>query len=94
VEETNHYYKQYLGFLDNGPFPVPEVTETEMFLFPSIIKQMGHSIHENLKDYWSTTEELFSPFYGKTTRYDRFLHHLRFLHFSNNDKAFDSNDLN
>jgi hypothetical protein len=74
VEETNRYYQQYLHFLDNEPSPTPATTECEMFLFLAIIIQMGKYIHDNLKDYWSTTEQFFSPFNGKTTRHDRSLH--------------------
>jgi hypothetical protein len=62
--------------MDNGPSPVLDVNESEMFLFLVIIIQMGHDIHDKLKDCWSTTELLFSPFYGKTP-----LHILIFLHF-------------
>jgi hypothetical protein len=32
VEETNRYYYQYLDTLDDGPSPLPDVTESEMFL--------------------------------------------------------------
>lgn len=37
---------------------------------------------------------MFPPFYGKRIRRDIFFYVLRFLHFSNNDNAPDSNDLN
>jgi len=26
VEDTNRYFRQYLGILDEGPCPLPEVT--------------------------------------------------------------------
>jgi hypothetical protein len=55
----------YLNFLDNGPSPVPDVTESETFLFLALIIQVGHDIRDNLKDCWLTTERFFSPFYGK-----------------------------
>jgi hypothetical protein len=37
---------------------------------------------------------MFPPFYGKTIRRDIFFYVLRFLHFTNNDNAPDTNDLN
>jgi hypothetical protein len=37
VEETICYHQQYLDFLDDGPSLVPEVTESEVFLFPAVI---------------------------------------------------------
>jgi hypothetical protein len=33
VVETNRYYQCYLDSLDDGPSPVPDVTEAEMFSF-------------------------------------------------------------
>jgi hypothetical protein len=40
VEKTSQYY-QYSDFLDNGHSPVPDM---------ATIIQMGHDIHDNLKD--------------------------------------------
>jgi hypothetical protein len=91
VEETKWYYQQYLDFLDIGPYPVPDVTESEMFLFLAIIIHMGDGICDSLKDHWSTTEQFFSPFYCKTMRHGRFHHILRFLPFLKNDNVFYSN---
>jgi hypothetical protein len=42
VEETNRYYHQYLPTLDDGPSPLHDVTESEMFLVITV--QMGHDI--------------------------------------------------
>jgi hypothetical protein len=89
VVETNRYYHQYLGRLDDGPSPVPDVTDSEMFLFLGIIVQMGHDIRDRLRDYWSTTEQFFTPFYSNTMKRDRFLHILRFLHFTDNNTDID-----
>jgi hypothetical protein len=94
VEEFSRYYQQYLDFLENGPSLVPDITESEMFLFLVVVIQMGHDIHDNLKDYWSTTEQFLSPFYGKIVRHDKFIYIHRFLCFSNDDGTFDSNNPN
>jgi hypothetical protein len=44
VEKTNRYYHQYLDTLDDGPSPLTDVTESEMFLFLALIIQMRHDI--------------------------------------------------
>jgi len=44
---------------------------------------MGHDQRDALKDYWSTLEQYFVAFCGKTMKRDRFSHILRFLYFSN-----------
>jgi hypothetical protein len=82
AEEMNRYYRQYLDTLDNGPSPAPDITQCEMFLFLTIIVQMGHDIRDSLKDYWTVTEQFHATFYSKTTTHDRFLHILHYLHFS------------
>jgi hypothetical protein len=33
VDEINRYYHQYLGSLEDGPSPLPDGTDCEMFLF-------------------------------------------------------------
>lgn len=58
VEDTNWYYHQYLDRLHDGPSPVPDVIDSEMFLFLEFIVQMGHDIRDRLKVYWSTIELL------------------------------------
>lgn len=75
-----------LDFLDDGPSPVLDVTESEMFLFPAVIIQMGHDTSGNLMDCWLTAEQFFSP-KEKTVGHDRF------LHFSNSDSDVGNNGL-
>jgi hypothetical protein len=70
-----------LGLLDNGCSPVCDITVFEVFLFLEVTIQMGHDICYNLEDYWPITEALFSPLYGKTVKYNRYLHILGFLNF-------------
>jgi hypothetical protein len=64
------------------------------FCLWQLLFRWGMTCDDNLNAYWSTTEQFISTFYSKTMRHDKFLHILRFLHFSNNDDAFDSNDSN
>jgi hypothetical protein len=80
VEQTSQEYRQYLDFLNDGPSPVPDVTEAGTFLFPVIIIHIGHDVCENLKDCWLTAEQ-FSPFLWQNSESDRFFHILRFLTF-------------
>jgi hypothetical protein len=84
VEETNRYYHQYLDTIAEGRSPLPDVTIPEMYLFIPTVLQMGHDQRDRLKDYWSILEQFFMAFYGNTMKQDRFLHILRFLHFSGN----------
>lgn len=58
-----------LGLLDDKPPYVLNVTESGMFLFLAIIIQIGHGIHDNLKDCGSTTKQFILTFHSKTMRY-------------------------
>jgi hypothetical protein len=66
----------------------------EMYLFSSIIVQMGHDRRDRLKDYWTTRERCFVAFYRNTLKQDRFFHTLRFLHFSDNKNEPDKTNEN
>jgi hypothetical protein len=48
VVETNRYYHDHLDRLDEGPSPLPDVTEAEMLVFLAITIQMGHCIRDKL----------------------------------------------
>jgi len=65
-----------------------------MCLFLAIVVQMGQDQRDTLNDYWSTLEQYFMAFYGKTMKWDRFYHILRFLHFSDNKNEPDKTDEN
>jgi len=53
--------------------PVPDITESEIFIFLAIIIQMGHYTWDSLKDYW-LWPNFCTPFYSKTMTCNRFLH--------------------
>jgi hypothetical protein len=76
---------------NDGPYPLPEVTEFEICLFLTII-QIGHNICNSLKGCWPAVELLFLPSYGQTVRCDRFVHIVIFLQFSDSDSALISSD--
>jgi len=53
VVETNRYYHDHLDRLDEGPSPLPDVTEDEMLMFLAITIQTGRCIWNKLTDYWT-----------------------------------------
>jgi len=65
-----------------------------MYLFLSIIVQMGHDQRDALKSYSSTVIQVFTPFYRNTMKHDRLFHILRFPHFSDNRNEPDKTDEN
>ena len=87
--ETNRYYHNYTDSLKDGPSPLPDITEAEMFVFLALTIQMGHCLRDKLTDYWSRNEQLHTPFYGNMMQRDRYFHILRFLHFTDNRNAGD-----
>ena len=64
VVETNRYYQDYIDGLDDGLCPEPDITEAEMFVFLALPIQMGHGVRDKLTDYWSTLDQLYTPYYG------------------------------
>jgi len=55
---------------------------------------MGHDVRNKLTDYWSTLDQLYTPFHGCMMKRDRYLHILRYLHFSDNRIEPDRTDGN
>ena len=94
VEETNRYYHDHHDKLDEGPSPLPDVTDAEMFSFLAIIILMGHNLHDRLRDYWATSDHFYTPFYSSVMKRDRYFHILRFLHFTDNKNEPDKKDEN
>jgi len=92
VVETNCYYQDYIDRLDDGPSPEPDVTVAEMFVFLALTIQMGHGVRDKLTDYWSTLDQLYTPFYGTMMKQDRYLHILCYLHFTDNRNEPDRTD--
>jgi hypothetical protein len=79
VVKTNRYCDDYIDRLDDGPSPEPDVTEAEMFVFLALTIQMGHGVRDKLTDYWSTLDQLYTPFYSTMMKHDRYLHILRYI---------------
>jgi hypothetical protein len=94
VVETNRYYHDHLDRLDERPLPLPDVTEAEMFVFLTLTIQMGHCIRDKLTDYWSRAEYFHITFYTDAMKWDRFLHILHFLHFTDNNNEPDMTGVN
>jgi len=55
-----------------------------MFVFLALTIQMGHGVRDKLTDYWSTLDQLYTPFYSTMMKRDQYLHILRYLHFTDN----------
>jgi hypothetical protein len=72
VAETNKYYNQHLDTLDNddGHSQLPDVTVQKMYVFLALTIHMGHDKWDTLKDYWSTLEQLYVPFYSNMMKQD------------------------
>jgi hypothetical protein len=70
------------------------MTESENFLFLSVIIEMGYDIRDRLTDCWETMEQFYTPFYSNTIKQYRFLGVLCFLHFTDKRKETDKNDEN
>ena len=87
-------YHDYIDRLDDGPSPEPDVTEAEMFVFLALTIQVGHGVRDQLTDYWSILDQLYTPFYGTMMNRDRYLHILRYLHFTDNRNEPDRTDEN
>lgn len=87
VVETNKYCQQY--YASRGvPGPSVEsvvISIEEIQKFIALVIPMGHDLRDSFKDYWSKDEQYHTPFYQNTMPRDRFMHILRFLHFSDNN---------
>jgi len=91
---TNCYYHDYIHRLDDGPSPEPDVTEADMFVFLALTIQMGHGIRNKMIDYWATVDQLYTPFYSIMMKRERYLHILRYLHFTEHRNEPDRTDKN
>ena len=94
VVETNRYYHDYLDRYDDGPSPDPEVNEAEMFLFLALTIQMGHGVTDKtdrLQVSIGSGIHIFLRHYDEPGRY---LHILRYLHFTDNRNKRDRTDEN
>ena len=94
VMETNRYYHDHLDRTDYGSSPLPDATEAEILVFRAITIQIGHFIRDKLTDYWTTTKQFHTRFHSTTMKRDRYLHILRFLHFTDNKNEPDMTDEN
>lgn len=92
-QETNRYYQQFCTHQGTSNHQ-PDVSYEEIYKFLALVIQMGHSQREEFKDYWCKDEQFYTPFYHKTMTRDRFLHILRFIHFTDNNFAPSKEDPN
>lgn len=77
VEDTIRYYHHYFHTLDVGSYPLPDIIESEMFLFLAIIAQVGCDIHNSLANSWSMIKQFLAPFAGPAVKFEKVI--LRYL---------------
>ena len=53
---------------------------------------MGHCVLDEMTDYWSRADNFDTAFYGNAMPRDRYLHILRFLHFTDNKNLPDKDE--
>ncbi|XP_054706541.1 uncharacterized protein LOC129216352 [Uloborus diversus] len=58
----------------------------EIYAYLGICYVMGYHVLPNLRDYWSTDEDLRVSLIARTMTYERFTEIRRFLHFNDNEK--------
>ena len=63
-------------------------------LFLALTIQLGHGVRDKLTDYWSTMDQVYTPFYGTMMNQDRYLHILRYFYFTDNRNERDKTDEN
>jgi hypothetical protein len=82
----------HLDTLQNGPSPVPVITEYETYIFMVIIIiiRTEHVKWDTIKDYLVVTKQFLTPSYNKTIVCDTFLNILGYVNFSNNYSATDT----
>jgi len=65
-----------------------------MFVFLALTIQMGQGVRDKMTDYRATVDQLYTPFYGTMMKWDRYLHILRYIHFTDNRNEPDRTDEN
>jgi len=86
-EQTNVYYQQHLDEQATTSSWLPDITSPDMMTFFALALQMGHDLTDTLHDYKSRLRQLHNLFYDETMKWDRFLHILRFLNFTDNSQT-------
>jgi hypothetical protein len=80
----NRYSQQHTHKEENRTLKT-DITVVEICRFISLIILIGHDDGDAIKDYWSTNEFYYTPFYSSVKKRDRLLHIKRYLHFENNE---------
>jgi len=57
-----------------------------MFVFLALTIQMEQCVRDKLTDYWSKLDQVYTPFYDTMMISDRYLHIVRYLHFTDDRK--------
>ena len=84
--ETNRHCHGHLDRIDGGHLLLPEVIESEIFVFLAITLQMGHCIGTNWQTAGQITNQFHTRFYSDAMKWDRYIHILFLLQFTENNK--------
>ena len=94
VMETKRHYDGHLDRIDGGPSPLSDVTVAEMLVFLAITKQWDIAYGTNWQTSGQITNQFKAPFYSSAMKRDRYLHFLRFLHFTDKNNEPDMREGN
>jgi len=93
AEETNRYARQYLqkhgdGLKEHSRLKKwKETTPEEMKVFIALHMNMGMLVNTDRSEYWGTTENTETPFFGRYMSRDRFWVLITFFHLADNEAA-------
>jgi hypothetical protein len=90
--ENNGYYHGHLDRTDDGSSPLNVMSQAEMLVFHAITVKIGHTTRDKLTDYWATTNQSHTYFYSTIRKRDRYIHILRFVHFTDKKNEPDMTD--
>lgn len=65
-----------------------------MLVFLALKMNIGHDVGDKLTDYLATMDQLYTHFYSTMIKWDRYLHILSYLQFTDNRNELDRTDEN
>ena len=94
LDETIRFERQKRHLDRNLRGHLHDFTIPELKAWLGLTLNMGLVRKNSIKSYWSKNSVIQTPIFPNTMSRDRYLHILRFLHFTNNDNAPDPADPN
>ena len=94
LDETIRFERQKRHLDRNLRGHLHDFTIPELKAWLGLTLNMGLVRKNSIKSYWSKNSVIQTPIFPNTMSRDRYLHFLRFLHFTDNDNAPDPADPN